>query len=387
MSKKSRDASTLFELIAQTGGRIRGVTPADRKAGPPPAESATEAAAPPPPGPPPLLEQQPPEPPAPEHAPQEPVGAAPAEPPEAEPQADAKTPPTAAPAAKPLAKAKKKQKKAVRKRAAKTKAAVKVPAKAGKKAADEGRRPPAPTRAKAKRPADVKLESAPPLPAVEKLAGEEAAAGAMPPDSAPPAHLQPKRPKLPRPAESRSAVSVPFSQFAPFVGLAVTVVLMIAVFIVGFIAGRFTAPRPRAPQEQRLVVVDGRPAEAQLDGGLPTGTRVEGMHYLIIQELAGSGPEDLREAWDIRNFCEEYDYPADVRTYTRPSGREVYIVLSFQPFESAVGDDADAFVEKVEQLGRTYEEQGGRYRFQQRLTPSGPLQPHFVRWQLPPAQN
>ena len=386
MSKKSRDTSTLFELIAQTGGRIRGVTPADRKADPPPAESATEAAAPPPPAPPPLLEQQPPESPAPEHAPEEHVDTAPAKPPEAEPEADAKTTPAAAPAAKPIAKAKKKQKKAVPKRAAKTKAAVKVPAKPRKGPADEDSRPPA--RAKAERPADVKPKSAPPLPVVEKLAGEEAAAGAMPPGSAPPAHLQPERAKRPRPTESRSAVSVPFSQFAPFVGLAVTVVLMIAVFIVGFIAGRLTAPRPRAPQEQRSVVVaNGAPAQAQLDAGLPTGTRVEGMHYLIIQELEGSSPEDLREAWDIRNFCEEYAHPADVRQYTKPSGREVYIVLSFQPFESPVGDEAEAFVEGVEQLGRTYEEQGGRYRFQQRLTPSGPAQPHFVTWRLPPAQN
>jgi len=323
MSKKNKDSSTLFELIAKYGGKVRGAKPADRKEAPqaPDAEKSTA-----------------------EHA-------APA-PPAAQPPSQAAEPPTRPAQETPqeVSKAKRTQKKKQASPKRSAKAAAEPPAKS--KSAEKTKPQPKPHADK--QPAEKAEYSAPLLAAAEQA--EKAAPMRMPPGFAPPARL---RSKAQAQAEVEvPAISVPSSQF---VGLAVAIVLMIATFIVGFTAGRFTAPRMHAEQ---------------------TPVRTPGKYYLVIQEFTGNTDADQQDAFAIQAFCKKMGYPADVREYKETG----LVVLSFEPFDSPSTDEAIQFARKIEKLGLAYQILGGKYRFQQPRTANGSIAPHFEPWIGPPTQ-
>jgi len=397
MSKKSRDSSTLFELISQAGGRVKGVTPpthTDSAEAPPDETPPAEPPAPPLPEPPPLPELTD----LPEQSAPAPAPAAPepteqkAESPAEDKPADTaderpaeqaetstRTEAQAAPAARPKPKAKKK---AAPKRA--TKGAAKAPARAGARttakkrtsaAAGAGASAKKPSAKDDETPAEKPVDVQAPPPAEEPLRP-------MPAGFAPPAHLRPKAHPAPCPAVGQSITPVPP---VPLIAAAVAIALMIVTFVVGFIAGRASAPRDAVDQDGQTDVASVN--TGQPDGGQPGPSgRIDGMHYLIIQELVGGTAQDRADAFDIQSFCEGNGCPADVRRYTREDGKIVYAVVSFDPFELPGSPEAKAFALKIEELGRQYEAQGGNYRFQQRPSRTAELRPRYEPWRESPQE-
>lgn len=409
MSKKNRDTSTLFELITQNGGRIKGLAPTR-------AEQAAQAKAE-------SADQPPPPPPAPQ-----------------EPAAQAATAPGDKPADKPKAKAK--AKKTTRKRAGK--ATVKVasadeqpadaaqadspdataeePAdKSDKKTAEVPEAPTAPPakkRAKkvaktpAKKPAPVEpllpdVEAGPVqpahLPEVKPADGPEVKPADKPQAKSPPVKTFVLPAYLRRPTRSAAAATwaraVLQATLGRFSGLTVAVALMLIIFILGFVAGRLTSPgdRTQSPGGNANVAsmggVDGG-AENLSQGDGPSENAgggeqvvadplIDGMYYLVIQELPGNSPQDKQDAEAIAGYCNGNGRPADVRPYTPPGqGNDwVYCVLSLKSFDDPRSSAAMAFAMRIESLGRQYkaDPQGGDYLFKQR-SPDGRLAPNYQPW-------
>jgi len=137
-------------------------------------------------------------------------------------------------------------------------------------------------------------------------------------------------------------------------------------FVIGFFAGRMTAPEPppAKPPGRTELSTDAAPRAPQ---------RTPGKYYLVIQQLQGGAQADHTEADLIVEFCAKHNTPADIQQ-TR-SGK--YVVWSLTSFDSPRSAEALAFAQKIEELGKEYFSRNRTYRFQQRTSPSAPLDPWF----------
>ncbi len=442
MSKKSRDTSTLFELITLNGGRVKGLAPTRaEQAAQGEAEPADQPASAAPIEPAPLPELTTPEPPSPPSPPSPP---APQEPAAAEPAGPAEQVATEDPADKPAdkPKAKAKAKKSTRKRAGK--AAVKVSSAdeqptdaaqadsadaAAKEPADESDEKtaevsaaaedqPAKKRAKkaakmpAKKPAPVEplltdIEVGPVhpahLPEAKPAGGPEVKPADKPQAKSAPDKTFVLPAYLRRPSRSAAAATwaraVMAATLGRFSGLAVAVALMLIIFILGFVAGRATSPGDRAQATGENTNVAsmggaGGGSEHLSQGGGSSENNgggdqavanplIDGMYYLVIQELPGNSPQDKQDAEAIAAYCNGNGRPADVRPYSPPGqGNDwVYCVLSLKSFDDPHSSAAMAFAGEIESLGRQYkaDPQGGDYLFEQR-SPDGQLAPNYQPW-------
>ena len=134
------------------------------------------------------------------------------------------------------------------------------------------------------------------------------------------------------------------------------------------------APAPKAPQAGQKTV----PAKAQTPAA--PATRIVGKYYLVIQTLRGGLTTELeKEAFKIRDFCVANGKPADVQ---EQNGN--YIVWSLTPLDSPSAKDpkVQQYAQEIEELGRKYASQGGRYNLMQRRSAGGPLDP-FVMIYMP----
>ena len=110
----------------------------------------------------------------------------------------------------------------------------------------------------------------------------------------------------------------------------------------------------------------------------PAGnSRVPGKHYLVIESLAGVSDTDRADAGQILSFLASRGEQADIGTI-KNSGK--LVIWSLKPMESPKSAEAIAYAEKIEHLGKQYLAQHGKYKFQQRRSPSAKLEPYYVRY-------
>jgi hypothetical protein len=104
--------------------------------------------------------------------------------------------------------------------------------------------------------------------------------------------------------------------------------------------------------------------------------RVEGKYYLVIQGLQGAGAEQLKEAQDIVKTLTDFGEPAEVALY--PGNPRQYIVWSLVGFDTPDDARAKDYAKTIEEMGKKYRAQGGRYDFKQRDR-AGEFKPWFIR--------
>lgn len=102
--------------------------------------------------------------------------------------------------------------------------------------------------------------------------------------------------------------------------------------------------------------------------------REAGKYYLVIQGVRGTTPEHKADADMIVQWLTKQTVKAETRELGGRSRQ--YIVLSFDGFDSADSDKAKGFVKTIEELGRRYRRDGGKYAFKQ-----NPASPWFIAWQ------
>lgn len=176
------------------------------------------------------------------------------------------------------------------------------------------------------------------------------------------------------------------------------VVLLVAVFSLGYWSGSSPAPvgpdsppagdgtmSGRTPIGRHVVDGQGNPGGAPApagNGGSPpapaAGARVKGKYYMVIQQLLGGmTQESLVEATRIAKFCNDNGHPATVGTFR---DRQRYVVWSLKPFDSATGAANTEFALVIEALGKRYfrEHQPPTYDFRQRR--DNQLDPLFVQY-------
>lgn len=143
----------------------------------------------------------------------------------------------------------------------------------------------------------------------------------------------------------------------------VLILAVVVLLVFSFMLGRATAPsaspaEDEAPQQNGQVSAGLAQQQAAATTKLPE--RVRGKYYLVIQDMLGMSPQKLTEAQDIINFLAQNDVPAEVIQWG-----DRYIVWSLQSVDSPDTEQAKNMVAYVEQVGRRYKAQGGRYDFKQ----------------------
>lgn len=107
--------------------------------------------------------------------------------------------------------------------------------------------------------------------------------------------------------------------------------------------------------------------------------RVGGLYYLILQRLVGATATDRADAENIVAFCKAMNVNATVQEFTTGGAGNFLAAWSLRGFEDPAGEDAVAYALEIEKLGKEYFRTHGKYRFQQRLSPSSPLRPYYQR--------
>jgi hypothetical protein len=102
--------------------------------------------------------------------------------------------------------------------------------------------------------------------------------------------------------------------------------------------------------------------------------REDGKYYLVIQGVQGVTGEHKADADAIVQWLAKQTVKAETRELGGPSRQ--YVVLSFDGFDSTDSASAKKFVETIEELGRRYGRDGGKYAFKQ-----NPASPWFIAWQ------
>lgn len=158
------------------------------------------------------------------------------------------------------------------------------------------------------------------------------------------------------------------------------VLLIVVVFVLGLVArhvssssqarrgGGPLAVQDRSPQagagaERREVPVARRaePWSTAANGGQPT--LVRGKYYLVIQGLMGMADEHRAEAEAIAQYLNSKGEPVAVMVFRGPPRQ--YVVVSLRGFDMADSPEAQRYLRAIEEQGRLYSRQGGRYDFRQ----------------------
>ena len=95
------------------------------------------------------------------------------------------------------------------------------------------------------------------------------------------------------------------------------------------------------------------------------GQRIPGKYYLVIQGLLAAGDENEQKAsgTKIVEFLAANGEKADVCYYQGTPKQ--WVVWSLQPFDSDTDDKAKEYAVKIEDLGKKFKAQGGKYNFKQ----------------------
>ena len=169
-----------------------------------------------------------------------------------------------------------------------------------------------------------------------------------------------------------------------FVGAGVAVTGVLVLLLGAFLVGRQTAPGVRTaslgPGDIRPPSQIGRdatkkgPAQgppAKVAKGpkkpAPTTTALRaGKFYLVIQHLTGSEREVREDGAKIAKFCTDNGVPAKIMQKRQSSGKYLYWVWSLQPFDGLTDPAATPHAEKIDELGKRYFRQYGKYKLTQR---------------------
>ncbi len=180
----------------------------------------------------------------------------------------------------------------------------------------------------------------------------------------------------------RLVLSLDYKAFlAVTLGLAV---LLVAAFWLGRVTG------PASPSEAEKAglppintkVLNIAEKAPKSPAAKPAGnSRVPGKHYLIIESLAGVSDTDRADAGRILSFLASRGEQADIGK-TRVGGKDVFVIWSLRPMDKPASAEAIAYAKKIERMGKQYLAQHGKYRFQQRRSPSAKLEPYYRTVQL-----
>lgn len=135
--------------------------------------------------------------------------------------------------------------------------------------------------------------------------------------------------------------------------------------------GAEQAPAKKAEGRQKPLEARG-PGKTEGPPVVPAA-RISGKYYLVIQMLPGGTTTELhKEAWKIRDFCVANGKPADVQEVSKN-----YMVWSLTPFDTPSPKDpkVQQYAQEIEDLGKKYVAQKGRYNLMQRRSVGAPLDP------------
>jgi hypothetical protein len=133
------------------------------------------------------------------------------------------------------------------------------------------------------------------------------------------------------------------------------------------------AHRPTVPERRETPKSPPKPAERKEE---PAGNKSpadnaakleKGKYYLVVQGLMGMDSHHRVEAEAIANFLNSNGEPVTVMTYKGTP--QQYIVLSQRGFDSPDSPEAKKYMQAIEEQGKLYKSQGGKYDFNQ--GPSG----------------
>lgn len=156
----------------------------------------------------------------------------------------------------------------------------------------------------------------------------------------------------------------------------VAVLLIIMVFVLGLLAKGASSPKPQAPArggaqdvslratigpERPDVPAGGETARPGIPAGEPM--LVKGKYYLVVQGLMGITERHRADAEAVAAYLNAKGEPVTVTVFPGPPRQ--YIVVSLRGFERADSPDAQAYVRAIEEQGKLYRSQGGRYDFRQ----------------------
>jgi hypothetical protein len=163
-------------------------------------------------------------------------------------------------------------------------------------------------------------------------------------------------------------------------------VAAVLILAVAFMLGRAAAPsvpavggKAERPPAAPAVLKDQPSQKATVKANVPVGPteaarneqpqgKVEvsqdlekGKYYLIVQGLMGNEPAHLKDAEAITKFCNEQGEPVKVFKLS-----DQYVVLSLTPFALHDSVEAKKFAQAIENLGKAYMAEHGKYNFKQR---------------------
>ncbi len=164
----------------------------------------------------------------------------------------------------------------------------------------------------------------------------------------------------------------------------IAVLGLVVLLVAAFWLGRVTAPdSPGAAEAAGLPpvktdVLDIAKKLPKSPAPKPAAsTRVSGKHYLVIESLQGTSSTDLADAEKIRSFLATQGEQADIGKI-KAGSKMVYVIWSLRPMDKPASAEAIAFAEKIERMGKQYLALYGKYKFQQRRSPSAKLEPYYV---------
>ena len=149
-------------------------------------------------------------------------------------------------------------------------------------------------------------------------------------------------------------VSVPF---------AVKVIVVTALVILAFLVGRWSVssnesevkPTPSGEANRPGANIEPGPGPGPVGPpDRPTMTREAGKYYVVIHATSGASDAEEQEAEQIAVFCSRRGYPANVEYWIDNFDQHFYAVWSYEPFDSKVSVEAEAFEGEARRLGAAY---------------------------------
>ncbi len=216
---------------------------------------------------------------------------------------------------------------------------------------------------------------------------------------APPRPPKPVKPLIPKPAEKLVATEGNRLKLSITTTHAVAAGVVLLILIAGmFVLGRVAkfssksspaspaskspaasvapaaherSPRPAAPERREAPKPPPKLAERKEEPAKPPADNPvkleKGKYYLVVQGLMGMDNHHRVEAEAIANFLNSNGEPVVVMTYKGTP--QQYIVLSQRGFDSPDSPEAKKYMQAIEEQGKLYRSQGGKYDFNQ--GPSG----------------
>ena len=231
------------------------------------------------------------------------------------------------------------------------------------------------------------------VPPVQAPRAEAAPVSEGPPASPRPGGVPGARVKPPRLARLREKLlaaegkrlRVTISPTQAVLAGVAAVLVIAAVFVLGLVA-KHSSRGAQAPQQAgRQPPAQGRPLHANVGaerretlaaktpeppappvnpgprGGEPV--LAKGKYYLVVQGLMGMTDEQRADAEAIAQFLNARGEPVAVMVFKGPPRQ--YVVVSLRGFDMPDSSEAKGYLQAIEEQGRLYHNQGGRYDFRQ----------------------